>query len=72
MTRFQNSDGFSLGVQRLKAKTEKAILVEVDGEDIWFPLSQVHDDSELHGESEVGEDGDLVVTEWIAKQKNLL
>ena len=50
--------------------TDKAILCEHDDWDdpIWFPLSQVDDDSEVYQE---GDAGKLVVTEWIAEQKGL-
>lgn len=52
----------------VKVKTQKAILVDVDGEDYWIPLSQVDDESEVY---ESGDQGDLVITEWIAQQKGL-
>jgi pectate lyase len=50
------------------AETEDAILVEIEGEDIWIPKSQVDDDSEVYGK---GHDGRLVITAWIAKRKGL-
>lgn len=31
----------------VKVKTQKAILVDVDGEDYWIPLSQVDEESEV-------------------------
>jgi hypothetical protein len=51
------------------AETANAILVDVDGEQVWLPLSQVHDDSEVYAK---GHTGKLVITEWIAKQKGLI
>lgn len=36
---------------------------------IWIPKNQIHDDSEVFEEDG---DGDLIITEWIAKQKDLL
>lgn len=48
--------------------TEKAILVNVDGEELWIPLSQVDDDSEVYSE---GDEGTLIITAWIARQKGL-
>jgi Ser-tRNA(Ala) deacylase AlaX len=49
--------------------TSKAILVDVDGEEVWIPQSQVHDDSEVW---RAGDEGKLVISEWIAKRKGLL
>lgn len=49
--------------------TERAIQVTVEGERIWIPLSQIHDDSEVYGE---GHSGTLIVSRWIAQQKGLV
>lgn len=50
----------------IKAATEKAVLIDIDGEDIWLPTSQLDADYS----NEVGEGaGHMFVTEWIAKQK---
>lgn len=58
-------------------ETDKAICLrlyepndpEKDGEDIWFPLSQVE---QIHHERKNGVGSDrLVVTDWIAKAKDL-
>jgi hypothetical protein len=48
--------------------TEKAILVEIDGDQHWIPQSQVDADSEVWKE---GDEGTLVVSDWIAEQKGL-
>jgi hypothetical protein len=50
------------------AASGKAILVEAEqfDEPVWVPISQVHDDSEVW---KPGDEGKLVVTEWIAMQK---
>ena len=53
------------------SRSGKAILAsfpDIDGEKLWIPLSQIHDDSEVYGE---GDEGKLVISEWIAKQKGL-
>ncbi len=50
-------------------ESEKAILCVVDGEEYWIPKSQIHDDSEVY---EDGTEGTLVVSEWIAREKNLV
>ena len=49
----------------------KALLMDIDGEEIWIPKSQIHDNSEVYDAGEHDE-GTLVITEWIAKQKGLL
>lgn len=57
---------------RLEARcvraTSNAILVDVDGEEVWIPQSCVHDDSEVWKR---GDEGTLVVTRWIAEKKGL-
>lgn len=52
-----------------KTETYKAVLIvdEESGEELWIPLSQVH---EMHF-NDKGE-GKIVISEWIAKQKGLL
>ncbi len=54
---------------KCKKETDKALLCTVDDEDVWVPKSQVHADSEVYQE---GDEGDLVVSEWIARQKGWL
>jgi hypothetical protein len=49
-------------------ETDAALLCIVDGEEHWIPKSQVHDDSAVF---EAGHEGTLVVTQWIAEQKEL-
>jgi hypothetical protein len=55
-------------------ETDKAIFVAIgdgikSGERMWIPKSQVHDDSEIW---KLGQEGTLVITEWIAEQKGLI
>ena len=49
----------------------KAILVRFDDddEDRWIPVSQIDDESEVY---QTGDDGNLVITEWIANEKGWL
>lgn len=47
-------------------ETDKAILVEIEGEEFWIPKSQIDDDSEVY---EKNQHGELVVSAWLAKQK---
>jgi hypothetical protein len=55
------------GVKCARA-TERAILVEIEGEDHWIPLSQVDDDSEVY---KSGDQGTLVVSHWFAVKEGL-
>lgn len=47
-------------------ETEKALLCQVDGMEVWIPKSQIDDESEVWTE---GTEGTLVVTAWFAKEK---
>lgn len=56
-------------VRALRA-TELALKCNIDGEEeVWIPQSQITSDSEVWRE---GDEGKLVVTRWIAEQKNLV
>lgn len=50
----------------VKRETEKALLVEIDGEEHWVPQSQIDDASEVYA---MGTEGKLVVTTWFARKK---
>lgn len=53
----------------IQRETDAAILLELeDGEDVWFPLSQV---DEIHHRGHYDELDRLVVSKWIARQKGL-
>lgn len=49
--------------------TDLAILVEVDGQEVWIPKSQIDDDSEVY---EANTEGDLIIPEWLAREKGLV
>lgn len=51
-------------------ETDAAILVNLDGEEIWIPKSQILDESEVFDMDSSG--GTLVITEWIAMEKELI
>lgn len=63
------SDWFYLDVDRVVKETDKAFLVEIDGEQIWLPKSQIAD---AHDYEEGDENCGMSVTEYIAKEKGLL
>jgi hypothetical protein len=50
-------------------ETDAAVLVEVEGQEVWFPKSHIGKDSEV---KELGDTGTIEVTEWIAEQKGLV
>jgi hypothetical protein len=51
-------------------ETEKAILCDV-GKDkpAWIPKSMIDDDSEIR---EVGESGEITISEWFARKEGLI
>lgn len=51
-------------------ETDRALLVVIDGEEYWIPKTHVHADSEVFDDSSNAE-GKLIISQWIAKQKNL-
>ncbi len=50
-------------------ETTAALLCRIDGDDHWIPKSHIHDDSEVY---EMGTNGELIVSEWIATEKRLV
>ena len=48
-------------------ETDAAVLIEVDGDEHWIPLSQVES---MHKSSDG--DGCILVSHWIADQKGLI
>jgi len=50
-------------------ETDDAILVVIEGDEYWIPQSQIDDDSEVWKN---GDEGTLVITEWIAEKKGLI
>lgn len=65
---WEEDEGCEFDVDDTKAVTDKAILVVIGDEDVWLPLSQIVDtDCE-----NIGDAGYVVITSWIAKQKDLI
>lgn len=64
-----DDDTVSFDVDQVEAEGEKAILVELEGEKVWVPKSQIHDDSEVYSKASGG--GTLIVTRWWAEQRGL-
>lgn len=57
---------FDVEVERESAL---AIYVHIDGEYHWIPKSQISDESEVYCK---GDEGILVISEFIAKEKGLI
>lgn len=64
-----SDEGYELGEALVLTVTEKAVLVQVEGEEIWVPKSILHEDSEIDEESEKDDEGDVLVKTWWAEQE---
>lgn len=49
-------------------QTQKALLVDVDGEEVWLPQSMIDDKSEVY---KMGDEGTLVIPLDLAEEKGL-
>lgn len=49
--------------------TDKAVLCVIEGKKHWIPQSQIRQDSEVWKQ---GDKGTLIISQWIAEQKELL
>lgn len=54
---------------RAVRKTPRALVVVIDDQEHLIPDSQIDDDSEVRKASD---EGTLVISEWIAKEKGLI
>lgn len=71
MSRYDDGPIFEMACHFTGAETDKAVQIvdPATGEQIWLPLSQVH---EMHGRKDRERStGTIVMSEWIAKQKGL-
>lgn len=64
--KFKRTTSFS-DTRALRA-TDQALLCLIEGEELWIPLSLIDEDSEV---SDVGDEGELVVSSWWARQQGL-
>ena len=57
----------------VKVVTDLALLL-VDGDDCehWMPKSKMDPDGGLDKDSEVGDEGELIIPEWLAVEKGLV
>lgn len=75
----ERDDVMVLDNAKVVAKTRGAVLCEhelldeiPESKDRWIPWSQVDDDSEIMEASNKGDEGDLVISDWIAEKKGLI
>lgn len=55
-------------VDRIVRETDKALLCDIGGEEMWLPKSQIADaDDYCDGD----EDVEIAITDWLAKEKGL-
>lgn len=68
-----SDEGESLGKAEVVRETEKALLIYIRDrkEELWFPKSVIHDDSEVYSMKH-GSDGELIVKRWFAEKEGLL
>ena len=59
------------GVEILRA-TDLALHCKIDGEKVWIPKSQILDGSNFGDDSEEGDEGELIIPEWLAIEKELV
>lgn len=62
------TEGVRVEDVRAMRETDKALLCRIEDEEVWIPKSQITDDSEVYKQ---GDDGTLVITEWLANEKGL-
>ena len=63
-------DTYTLEGVKAVAETDAALLiVTADGDEVWVPKSQIDDDSEVYKKNN---EGDLIVTRWIARERGWL
>jgi hypothetical protein len=55
-------------------ETDMALCIEADelDEPLWVPKSQIDDDSEVYGDQPGQDEGDLIISEWFARNSGLL
>lgn len=65
------NDPESLGHGELVRETEKAVLVRIEYTgrtvELWIPKSVLHDDSEITPDSDIGDEGEVIVKFWWAE-----
>lgn len=59
---------------RVLQNTGRALLLKFDDDDeaLWIPSSQIRHGGDLNKNSDVGDEGSIYITEWMAGEKGLI
>jgi len=68
MAEFEETCEYEVEVVR---QTPASVLVILDEREIFIPLSQICDSSEITEDSEPGDEGTITISEWLAIQEGL-
>ena len=66
---WDTEDVFEVFCERVEAESDKAILCVTECGTEWIPKSQISPDSEVWKK---GQNGSLIITEWMADKKGWL
>ncbi len=65
-------DPVEIHVDQVRARTDKAVLCEIDGNEYWLPISQTFDGGAEPWSPEVGDtDITVEIPQWLAEEKGL-
>jgi hypothetical protein len=53
-------------------ETGMAVLVDHDGDEYWIPKSMIDEDSEIYAGHSSGDEGELIIPEWLAMEKGMI
>lgn len=63
-------NGFSLGHSEIIRETDSALLLETEeAGEVWIPKSVIHDDSEIEAGDDEGDEGEVIVKKWFARNE---
>jgi hypothetical protein len=60
---------YSIGWCEVLNMSKSAMIVRYLGEKEWIPYSQIAESSDLNNESVRGDEGEMIVTDWLARQR---
>ena len=63
---YDRDDWTEIGVDKVTAETDLAILVVIDKDEHWLPKSQLED------WPDVGESGSLIIKTWLAEEREFV
>ena len=69
----RNDEPTSFEGVEVKAVTDLALLIDFGADEhTWIPKRQIIDGSNFGDDSEVGDEGELIIPEWLAIEKELV